>query len=122
MVRRLGYAEDPLVAALLRQASAVGYPSLDEGFGFPALEAMACGSPLVTTEGTAMAEVAAGAAVLVPGGRPDALACALESILDGDPSEMISCGLELASRYTWRRTADSHADAYRLAVQRHRAG
>ncbi len=55
---RTGYLPDEAVPALLRQASVVAYPALEEGFGLPALEALACGAPLVTTEGTAMAEMA----------------------------------------------------------------
>ena len=62
------------VPALLRQAAVVAYPALEEGFGLPALEALACGAPLVTTEGTAMAEMAGGAALLVPPGDVAALA------------------------------------------------
>ena len=63
--------------ALLRQAAVVAYPALEEGFGLPALEALACGAPLVTTEGTAMAEMPGGAALLVPPGDVAALADAL---------------------------------------------
>ena len=59
---RTGYVPDDAVPALLRQAAVAAYPALEEGFGLPALEALACGAPLVTTAGTAMAEVAAGAA------------------------------------------------------------
>ena len=57
-IRRLGYVGDEDVPALLRRAKAVAYPSLEEGFGLPALEALACGAPLVTTAGTSMAELA----------------------------------------------------------------
>ena len=60
---RTGYLPDEAVPALLRQAAVVAYPALEEGFGLPALEALACGAPLVTTEGTAMAEMAGGAAL-----------------------------------------------------------
>ena len=74
---RTGYLPDAAVPALLRQAAVVAYPALEEGFGLPALEALACGAPLVTTEGTAMAEMAGAAALLVPPGDVDALAEAL---------------------------------------------
>jgi glycosyltransferase involved in cell wall biosynthesis len=59
-IRRTGYLPDAAVPALLRQATVVAYPALEEGFGLPALEALACGAPLITTEGTAMAEMAQG--------------------------------------------------------------
>ena len=74
---RTGYVPDATVPALLRQAAVAACPALEEGFGLPALEALACGAPLVTTEGTAMAEVAEGAATLVPPGSVTALADAL---------------------------------------------
>ena len=75
---RTGYLPDEAVPALLRQAAVVAYPALEEGFGLPALEALACGAPLVTTEGTAMAEMAGGAALLVPPGDVAGLAAALD--------------------------------------------
>ena len=79
---RTGYLPDDAVPALLRQAAVVAYPALEEGFGLPALEALACGAPLVTTEGTAMAEMAGGAALLVPPGDVAALADALGTALE----------------------------------------
>ena len=63
-----GYVDDDVVPALFRRAEAVVYPSLEEGFGLPALEALACGAPLVTTAGSALAEVVGDAALL--GARP----------------------------------------------------
>ena len=74
---RTGYLPDAAVPALLRQSTVVAYPALEEGFGLPALEALACGAPLITTEGTAMAEMAQGAARLVRPGNDADLADAL---------------------------------------------
>jgi len=65
-VVRTGYLPDAAVPALLRCAAVVAYPALEEGFGLPALEALACAAPLVTTEGTAMAEFAGDAACWCP--------------------------------------------------------
>ena len=114
-VIRTGFVADDAVAALLRQAAAVAYPSLEEGFGLPALEALACGGPLVTTTGTAMAEVASGAALLVPPGDVDALAEALDELVVGGPevARRRGDGLLTAARYNWEATAEGHVDVYR---------
>ncbi len=77
-----GYVADACVAPLLRGAAVVAYPSLEEGFGLPALEALACGAPLVTTTGSALEEVTGDAALLVGPGDVEALAAALEAALE----------------------------------------
>ncbi len=117
-IRRLGWVPDEEVVALMRMAGAVAYPSHEEGFGLPALEAMATGAPLVTTAGTAMAEFAAGAALLAPAGDPAGLAAALERCLDQSREERrrrAALGLERAARFTWAETARRHVAAYRSA-------
>jgi len=116
-----GYVDDVAIPSLLRSASAVVYPSLYEGFGLPALEALACGAEIVTTEGTAMAEVAGASALLFPPGDGRALADLLDLVLTGRgddraASERRALGFEIVERHTWRASADLHVAAYRLAA------
>ena len=112
-----GYLPDAAVPALLRRAAVVAYPALEEGFGLPALEALACGAPLVTTEGTAMAEFARDSALLVSPGDERALADAIDAVLDGGATAARrGLGLELAGRQTWEASVAAHRRAYALAL------
>ena len=115
-----GYVPDAVVPALLRRATAVAYPSLDEGFGLPAFEALACAAPLVTTTGTPMAGIVGDAALLVAPGDVDALAEALDTLLGGDPDveRRRQAGLLAVSGLTWEHSASLHAQAYRMAAER----
>ena len=114
---RTGYLSDRAVPALLRRAAVVAYPALEEGFGLPALEALACGAPLVTTRGTAMEEFSRGAALLVEPGSVPALAEALETALalgrDGPRRQL---GLQVAQERTWEKSVAQHVHAYRVAL------
>ena len=111
-VVRPGYLSDDAIPALLRQASAVAYPSFVEGFGLPALEALACGAPLVTTRGSAMEEVVEDAALLIRPGSVDELTEALEHLISGDTHHLRQLGPKVAARYTWDATAAAHVDLF----------
>jgi glycosyltransferase involved in cell wall biosynthesis len=116
---RVRWAPEEALPALLRQAAAVAYSSYEEGFGLPALEALACGAPLVTSAESPMAEIAGPAALLVPPGNAGALAWALERVLT-DPAvaaRLRDEGPKSAAPYTWEASARLHLDAYRLAVK-----
>jgi len=117
-VVRLGWVDADIVPALFRRAEVVAYPSLEEGFGLPALEALACGAVLVTTRGTAMADVAAGAATLIDPGDEAALADVLACLLDDADARaaLRAAGPAIAAPYTWAACAERHVAAYRLAL------
>jgi glycosyltransferase involved in cell wall biosynthesis len=116
---RTGYVADSAVPALLRRAAAVAYPAAEEGFGMPALEALACEAPLVTTKGSVMEEMVGGAALLVPPGDVDALAGALDMLVRGDAllGDRRALGRQMAARHTWAACAEGHLDVYQAAVR-----
>jgi glycosyltransferase involved in cell wall biosynthesis len=118
-VLRTGYLDDDDIPALLRRAAAVAYPAFVEGFGLPALEALACGAPLVTSEHSAMSEVTETAALLVSPSDVVGLADALATLVAGgqDVARRRRQGIERAAGYTWELSASRHLEAYRLAVE-----
>jgi glycosyltransferase involved in cell wall biosynthesis len=118
-VRTTGYVGEEAVPALLRGAAVVAYPSLEEGFGLPVLEALACGAPVVTSSGSAMEEVAGDAALLVPPGEVDALAAALDAVLTGDAGTAArrDRGLVRAGDHTWEVSAAAHVAVYRSVAR-----
>lgn len=114
-VVRLGFVPRADLPALQRGAAVSVVPSLAEGFGLPALEALAAGAALVTTSGTACAEVAGDAAVLVPPGDVAALADAIGALLDdpGRAEALRAGGPARAAHFDWGRTASAVAAVYR---------
>lgn len=116
---RVGYLDTDLVAALYRHAEVVAYPSRAEGFGLPALEALACGAVLVTTADTPMAAFAGEAAVIAPARGVEALADAIEQALDPSIARRLrAAGPIAAAPFTWEASVACHLDAYRLATAR----
>ena len=111
-VRWLGEVADDELACLYRGALCAAYPSLYEGFGLPVLEAMACGTPVVTAAGTATEEVAGGAAVLVDPLDAEAIAAGIEEAL-ARRDELVPRGLERARRFGWAEAAAATVDVYR---------
>jgi glycosyltransferase involved in cell wall biosynthesis len=114
-VRWLGEVSDAELARLYRGARCVAYPSVYEGFGIPVLEAMACGAPVVTSRGTAMEEVADGAAVLVDPNDPAELAAGIERATE-QRDDLVARGLERARAFRWSAIADATVAVYREAL------
>lgn len=114
-IRRTGWVDEELKADLYRHADAFAYPSLAEGFGLPVLEAMACGTPTVTTTGSAPEEVAGDAALLVAPGDADGLAAAIGEAVGPAGERLRAAGPARAARYTWEATAQGTVDVWRLA-------
>jgi glycosyltransferase involved in cell wall biosynthesis len=113
-VRQLGFVPEADKRALFAGAEVFCLPSLREGFGLPVLEAMAQGVPVITSAGTAAAEVAGEAAWLVDPRDAQALTTALAAVLDDADlaKRMRSDSVERAAEYPWRRTADALVDAF----------
>lgn len=115
-----GRVPDPSLAALLRGAACAVVPSLHEGFGLPALEAMACGAPLVATRAGNLPALVGEAGVLVEPGSADALLEGVRAVLgDGAlAARLRAAGPVRAAGFSWRRTAEMTADVYRAVAQK----
>ena len=115
--RLLGRVDDKRLRGLMHAAAAVVVPSVYEGFGLPALEAMACGTPLVAADASSLPEVCGGDALLVP---PDGrgLAEGIEAAVCGGPEVRARArrGVDRARAFTWERSADRHAALWRAAL------
>lgn len=102
-------------------ADVFAYPSFNETFGLPILEAMACGCPVVTSDTSAMPETAGGAAVLCDPGDPASIARAITEAIGGR-DRLRDAGLRRAGQFTWGATAASTLDVYREAAERRHKG
>jgi glycosyltransferase involved in cell wall biosynthesis len=118
-ISRLGYVSDDAKVELYQHASVFVYPSIAEGFGLPVLEAMACGTPVVTTTGSAPEEIAADGALLVEPGDVEGLRHAISRVLKERSLQQAlrSKGRERAERYTWDAAARATADVWRRAAE-----
>ena len=114
-VRWLGEVPDEELAVLYRGAQCVAYPSLYEGFGYPVVEAMACGTPGVTSAGGATEEIAGGAAVLVDPLDPESIRAGIEEAI-ARSEELVPKGLARAKAFAPGRFAEATVAAYREAL------
>jgi len=115
-----GYVADTDLPAIYSAAAAFAFPSLYEGFGFPVLEAMACGTPVVCSNVSSLPEVAGEAALQVSPEDVNALTAALSRLL-ADPAlrtDLIARGREQAARFPWSAAATTLLQVYRGMMER----
>ena len=131
LAAELGITEDvvfvggvPLeqTVSFYRAADLFVYPSLNETFGLPILEAMACGCPVVTSDTSAMPETAGGAALLADPKDPASIARAMVEAAGPGGGRLRELGLKRAGEFTWGATAAGTLDVYREAAERRRHG
>lgn len=111
----LGYVDASLQEALYAAADALVFPSWDEGFGLPVLEAMARGCPVIASKAGALPETVGDAGVLVDPADTAALAAAMRTLAedDGRREALAGLGRRRARRFTWRKTAEASLAVYR---------
>lgn len=110
-----GWVDDAAILAWYRRASIFAFPSLDEGFGIPVLEAMAQGVPVVAANRSSLPEVCGGAALMVDALETESIASALKRLVE-DPGQRVDLagrGYARAKEFTWERAAAQTWDVYR---------
>ena len=113
-VKELGFVEDKDLPALYSGAILFAYPSLYEGFGFPVLEAMACGCPVITSNISSLPEVVGQTALLVYPKETKEIANAINTLLNDDKlrQKLVKNGLEQAKKFSWEKTANQMIKTY----------
>jgi len=115
-----GYADDRDLPGIYRLAEVFAFPSLYEGFGFPILEAMGCGVPVITSDSSSLGEIAHGAAMLVDPKNVKEIEYTLDRCLS-DPNlqkKLREQGLRRAARFTWTHCAEQTLSVYLQTAQR----
>ncbi len=117
-VHFIGFARDEDLPVLYSDAACLAYPSLYEGIGLPVLEAMACGTPVVTSNVSSLPEVAGDAALLVDPYDVEALADALRRVLTDETlgTELVARGCRQAALFTWESAAAQLWALYRQMI------
>ncbi|HVE15660.1 MAG TPA: glycosyltransferase family 1 protein [Chthoniobacterales bacterium] len=118
-VRVLGYLSEEELAGAYAHAQVFCYPSLEEGFGLPLLEAMSLGCPVVTSNVSCLPEVAGPAAILVDPYSPEAIAEGLRKVLTLSPQERSLCveqGHQWVGRFSWDAAAQHYLNLYRELI------
>lgn len=109
-----GYIDDTDLPAIYHSSSLFLFPSVSEGFGMPLIEAMACGTPVVTSGISCLPEIAGDAAILVDPLKTDDIAQAIGKMLSNEEFkiEKIASGIRNARRFSWTKTAEQVMEVY----------
>jgi glycosyltransferase involved in cell wall biosynthesis len=113
-----GYIPDEDLSAIYSGASVFVYPSLYEGFGLPPLEAMQCGTPVITSNTSSLPEVMGNAGIMIDPHQEDELCQALSKVINSTElrSEMSQKSLQRASQFSWKKCAEQTAEVYQMAI------
>jgi glycosyltransferase involved in cell wall biosynthesis len=114
-----GFVPDEDMAALYSNAMAFAYPSLYEGFGLPPLEAMQCGTPVITSNNSSLPEVVGDAGILVPAQDENALVEAIRSLYHNEQMriDLSHKGIIRAATFTWERCVEQTVETYKMAYE-----
>jgi glycosyltransferase involved in cell wall biosynthesis len=120
-VRFFGFVPEHTLAALYRLASVFAFPSLYEGFGLPPLEAMACGTPVLTSSISSLPEVVGDAALLVDPYSVEDIAAGLRRLLDDEAlrADLVTRGRARAGDFSWERSVKAIHASYLKVVGAH---
>lgn len=119
-IKFLGHVSDATLSYLYRRAAALMYPSIIEGFGFPVLEAMDCGIPVITSHVSSLAEIGGEAALLVDPQSPEAIAAGMARIVDepGLRETLIRKGNAWKDKFSWNKAGKEMAERLREIILR----
>ena len=119
LVLKVGHVPDNKLAGLYAGAALLVMPSMHEGFGFPVLEAMATGTPVITSNVSSLSEVAGDAALLVSPGDTQELAKSIHTVLEDNVlrESLRTKGLAQAQKFSWGRAAEETVKVYRMVAR-----
>jgi glycosyltransferase involved in cell wall biosynthesis len=118
-VKTFDIVDQPMLVQLYNAADITLFPSLYEGFGFPILESMACGTAVITSNTSSLPEVAGDAAILVDPTQPHRIAAAIVHLYGDrvDRERLVRSGLQRGKQFSWQMTAEKTAQIYEQVLQ-----